>query len=69
MNGTKKRQAKKSNGGSKLGAVNVKMTSADRKRLTANARRYAKGNLSAWIRHSGQRYTPKAGEKIKLKAA
>ncbi len=54
---------------SKLGVVNVKMSAADRKVVTTNAKRWAKGNLSAWIRESGKLYTPKKGEKITLKAA
>lgn len=53
---------------SKLRVVNVKMSRADRKRLTTLARKYAKGNLSAWVRHAGSRYVPKRGEKVSLKA-
>lgn len=63
-----KKQANK-NSGSKLGVVNVKMSNADRKRMIANAKRFAKGNLSAWLRHAGKVYTPKKGEKVSLKAA
>lgn len=50
----------------KLGVVNVKMTEAWHDRLVKIARRHADGNLSAWLRHAGSRYTPKKGEKIKL---
>lgn len=52
-----------------LGVVNVKMSSADRKLLVANAKRWAEGNLSAWVRHAGREYTPRKGEKISLAAA
>ncbi len=61
----KKSKAKKS----KLVVVNVKMSRAERALLKSYAKRFAKGNLSAWVRHSGHRYTPKRGEKIRLKAA
>jgi hypothetical protein len=54
---------------SKLVVVNVKMSVADRMSLKASAKRHAKGNLSAWVRHAGRKYTPKKGEKISLKAA
>lgn len=64
----KSSKSKKKNG-SKLGVVNVKMSDGDRKRLQANAKRFAQGNLSAWLRHAGKVYTPKKGEKISLKAA
>lgn len=60
---------KKRPSGSKLGVVNVKMSAADRKCLKAQAKRFAQGNLSAWLRHAGRKYTPKRGEKISLKAA
>lgn len=65
---TKKTTTKKSSG-SKLSVVNVKISKKDRAALVANAKRFAKGNLSAWIRHAGRVYTPKKGEKIVLKAA
>lgn len=62
-------KSKKAKNGSHLGVVNVKMSATDRKRLQANAKKHAKGNLSAWLRHAGKVYTPKKGEKISLKAA
>lgn len=52
-----------------LQIINVKMTEADHKRLIAKAKRFADGNLSAWVRYTGRVYTPKKGEKITLKAA
>lgn len=64
-----KSKRSKSNGNSKLVVVNVKMSTADRSILKAYAKRWAAGNLSAWVRHTGRRYTPKKGEKISLKAA
>lgn len=54
--------AKKS--GSQLKIVNLKVGSKDRAALNAMAKKYAKGNLSAWLRHAGLRYVPKKAEKI-----
>lgn len=51
-----------------LDIVNVKMTPADRRRLIANAKKWAGGNVSAWLRHAGKVYIPKRGEKISLSA-
>lgn len=53
----------------RLGVVNVKMTNVDRKRLEQNARKFAHGNLSAWVRYAGRNHTPKRGEKVPLKVA
>lgn len=60
---------RKAANGSKLGVVNTKMSASDRKALQAKAKKFAQGNLSAWVRHAGKKYTPKKGEKISLKAA
>jgi hypothetical protein len=54
--------AKKS--GSQLKIVNMKVGSKDRAALNAMAKKHAKGNLSAWLRHAGLKYVPKKGEKI-----
>lgn len=51
-----------------LEVINLKVTSRDRKRLEQNAKRYADGNLSAWLRYVGMQYTPKKGEEIVLDA-
>lgn len=59
----KKPVNKKKNIGLRI--VNVKVKEGARKRLQANARKYAKGNLSAWLRHAGLRYVPKKGVVIK----
>lgn len=60
---------KSSKNKSELKIVNVKISAAERKRLQANADKFAQGNLSAWLRHSGRQYTPRRGEKVSLKVA
>lgn len=52
---------------SELSIVNVKVNSKDRKALMLNAKRHAKGSLSAWLRHAGREYTPKKTEQISAK--
>ncbi len=44
--------------------INLKTTRSERAELLVNARKYADGNLSAWIRHAGLKYRPAKGEKI-----
>lgn len=63
------KKAPSKNSKPKLIVVNVKMTRAERATLKAYAKRFADGNLSAWVRHAGHRYTPKKGEKIRFKTA
>ncbi len=53
--------------GSTLGLVTVKMSTSDRKHIEGKAKQFAEGNLSAWIRHAAQAYTPKRGEKVSIK--
>ena len=60
-----KRKAVKATG-SKLKIVNIKVGGKDRSGLSAKAKAYAKGNLSAWLRYAGLRYVPKKGEVINL---
>lgn len=54
---------------SKLIVINIKLTPSDLKEIRAKARKFSKGNTSAWIRHTGKTHMPKAGEKILLKFA
>jgi len=49
---------------SKLKIKNFKAEDEAIEMLMKKARRYANGNLSAWIRHAGTKYVPKKGEKI-----
>lgn len=49
--------------------IHIKLSSADKKALGKIASQYAEGNVSAWLRHAGRKYTPKKGEKILLKVA
>lgn len=67
---TKKKSVskKKAKARGTLDIVNVKMTSADRRLLIANAKKWAGGNVSAWLRYAGTVFTPKRGEKIPLSA-
>lgn len=51
---------------SSLIVVNVKVPSAVKKTLQLNADKYAEGNLSAWLRHAGMKYTPKKGEHVQV---
>lgn len=51
-----------------LDVINVKMSKATRSALKSRAKKFAKGNLSAFLRHAGLKYTPRKGEKISLDA-
>lgn len=42
----------------KLEVINLKITKRDRKIIEALARKFAKGNLSAWLRCAGLEYIP-----------
>ena len=42
----------------KLEVVNIKMQLPERKALEAKAKRFAAGNLSAWLRLAGLKYIP-----------
>lgn len=52
----------------KFRVVNVKV-GGEQREIEAKARRYADGNISAWLRYAGRMYTPKKGEKVNLKAS
>lgn len=41
-----------------MSLLNLKITAVDKRRINANARRYAGGNLSAWLRHAGIAFKP-----------
>lgn len=38
--------------------INLKVTKSELKALKANAKKYAKGNLSLWLRHAGIFHKP-----------
>lgn len=44
--------------------VALKMSRSELVAIKKRAAWYAKGNLSAWLRHSGLRYKPKRGEVV-----
>lgn len=44
--------------------VNLKMSIAAHARIMRNAKLHTRGNVSAWMTHSGQKYVPKSGERI-----
>jgi hypothetical protein len=39
--------------------INLKVNKIELKLLVARAKRFAKGNMSLWLRHAGTKYTPK----------
>ncbi len=47
-----------------LSLLNLKVNEKDRKALRSKSLRYAKGNLSAWLRHAGLHYKPSKTERI-----
>ncbi len=51
---SKKKETKKS----KLERINIKMTKEELAILTRRAARHTEGNLSAWLRTAGLKYTP-----------
>ncbi len=50
----------------RLKIVNLRMNDKDRAMLLKRAKQFAKGNLSAWVRHAGLKYVPKKDELIQL---
>ncbi len=59
---------KKTKARKRLAVINVKLSRETLRFLRSRARKYAKGNLSAFLRQCGLKYTPKKGEKISLEA-
>ena len=55
---------KKTKSKSTLVLINLKVSPTDKKRLSAAARKYAKGNLSAWLRHAGIALKPAQNKTI-----
>lgn len=55
-------------GGKFFDVVNVKLSHDIRSTLRARAKKFAKGNLSAWLRYAGLKYIPKKGEKVSVPA-
>lgn len=64
---TKAKNAKADPRHSNYKLTNVRMNDLTRAVVTRKAELYAKGNVSAWLRHAGEHYVPKEGEKIRLK--
>jgi len=60
--GSKKKAATKN---PKPVMITVKIPLTELWGLRTYAKKFAKGNLSAWLRHAGMRYRPKAGEIVK----
>lgn len=42
--------------------INVKVTPDEERRIRANAKRFAKGNLSAWLRWASMKHRPSPSE-------
>lgn len=57
-----KRKKPKSN--SQLVLVPIKIHPREIRLIRAQAKKYADGNFSAWLRHAGLRYRPKRGETV-----
>jgi hypothetical protein len=53
----------------KLIPLTIKVTEEDAGNFRKRAKKFANGNVSAWLRHSGLKYVPKSGEAIKGYAA
>jgi len=54
----KKKKTVLKDSGKDLTLLNLKISSKDRRRLVAMAKKYAGGNLSAWLRFAGAHYVP-----------
>lgn len=52
----KTRQSRQAGKGSTL--INLKVSDSDRRALNAAAKKYANGNLSAWLRYAGAAFRP-----------
>lgn len=62
------KRGRKPRGGPDLESVTFKVEGSAHKKLMAKARRHAKGNLSAWLRHTGVNYRMRKGEKVDTEA-
>lgn len=51
-----------------LVVVNLKMPASERRRMIQSAKKYTRGNLSAWLRAAGRAYRPTDGELDDVKA-
>lgn len=49
---------------SALVLVPIKIHPKEIRAIKAQAKKYAQGNFSAWLRHAGLRYRPKRGEHV-----
>jgi hypothetical protein len=45
---------------------NFKATDSQMKKIVRNAKKFANGNLSAWLRHAASNYKPKKSEMVSL---
>lgn len=64
MGSKKKTSKKKSVSKSELIMVPIRIHPREIKQIKANAKKYAFGNSSAWMRYASLRYRPKRGEVI-----
>lgn len=66
---SKKRKAKKMKSAkrkqSELSLLNIKVSPADRRALDAAAKKYAGGNLSAWLRFAGMVFKPSKHQHVR----
>lgn len=51
-----------------LESVTLKVSQKIHRAILANAKMFAEGNISAWLRHTGSFYKMKKGEKVNLEA-
>jgi hypothetical protein len=58
----KTRKPRKPLGG--LTLMNLKVSGKDRRALLAQADKYAKGNLSAWLRFAGTHFRPAKAQQV-----
>ena len=57
-----KKISKRKSASSDFERVNLKLSSSTLKALEQKAKRYAKGNLSAWIRFAAVKYSPRPSD-------
>lgn len=51
----------------RMKVISMKLEESDFKEIAKLAKKFAKGNISAWIRHAATRYSPKAKEAVEAK--
>jgi hypothetical protein len=65
----KSKRGRKPSGRLDLESVTMKVSKKAHRVMTAQAKRHANGNISAWLRHTGVNYKMKKGEIVVLDAA